>query len=502
MADLRSSTLSIAKDNVVIPLYNRDARTPSIVHIGLGGFSRAHLAMYLDRLLARGADDGRDWSLCGVGLMPGDSAMRDVMEAQDRLYTLVTRASSGDEEARIIGSVSEYLFAPDDPEAVIRRLAAPGTLVVTLTVTEAGYGMSGEGETFDIDRAGARADAEPGALPRTAWGLLAEALRRRRAEGIPPFTVLSCDNIQGNGEVARAALVGFARHVDPGLAGWIDENVAFPNSMVDRITPATTDRDRAAVAELTGLEDRWPVCSERFEQWVVEDRFSPVRPPLDAVGAQFVPDVAPYEKMKLRLLNASHQAMSYLGLLEGFTEVHEACEDPDFSGFVAGYLREEAAPTLDPVPGVDLADYRAALLSRFRNRAIRDTLARQVVDGSSRIPAFLLPVALERAAHGLAVERCALVLAAWQACLLRGARDPGARLVTHDARLAELESAALGDEAEPGSFLDAALAPAAVPDALREAYLTARENLERLGPRGAIRAIAASGADAADGAAA
>lgn len=489
MPELRSSTLSIAHDNVVIPLYNRADVVPSIVHLGLGGFARAHLAMFLDRLLAAGGDPR--WSVSGVGLMPGDAAMRDALAAQDRLYTLVTRASTeaGDAEARVIGSIAEYLFAPDDPEAVIERLAAPTTHLVTLTVTEAGYGYGDDG--FDLDRAGARADTAPGAVPVTAWGFLAAALRRRRDRGLPPFTVLSCDNMPGNGEIARAALIGFTRHLDPELAAWIEHSVGFPSCMVDRITPATTDRDREETAKLTGLDDRWPVCSERFAQWVIEDRFTGPRPPVEQAGAQLVADVAPYEGMKLRLLNASHQVMSYLGLLAGFTEVHEVCEDADFARFLADYQALEGEPTLDAVPGIDLADYRAQLLERFRNQAIRDTLARQVVDGSSRIPVFVLPVIGDLAAAGRPFPRAALTLAAWHACLLRGATSPASRLITNDARLDELEAAAAADPGAADGFLDAVYVGAAVPDAVRSAVRDAATALKRLGPLGAVRALAA-----------
>lgn len=488
MTDLNSSTLSAANDNVVIPPYDRDATLPGIVHFGLGGFSRAHLTMYLDRLLAAGGDAG--WALSGVGLMPLDARMRDTMNAQDRLYTLVTRSPDGTAEARIIGSVAEYLFAPDDPEAVLERLAAPTTRIVTLTVTEAGYGVDDATGSFDLDRAGARADAAVGAVPTTVWGYLTAALARRKDRGLSPFTVLSCDNIQGNGAVAREALTSFARHVDPELAAFIETDVAFPNSMVDRITPATTPADIDTVEKLTGLRDEWPVGSEQFEQWVIEDRFPAGRPPLETAGAQFVDDVAPYEKMKLRLLNASHQAMSYLGLLEGFTYVHDVCEDPDFAAFLRAYMHDEAEPTLDPVPGIDLADYQDQLISRFSNRAIMDTLARQVVDGSDRVPKFLVPVIQDRLATDQPLDRCALVLAAWSAALLVGARSPERRLITSDTRLEALEAAALADDEQPGAFLRLVPTLGIDDERLTAAYVAARTRLAELGPREAVRTLA------------
>ena len=474
-------------DNVVIPSYDREKTIPGVVHFGLGGFSRAHLAAYIDDILATPGAEG--WGLCGVGLMPGDARMRDALAAQDGLYTLVTRAPDGVTTTRIIGSVVDYLFAPDDPEAVIERLADPATRIVSLTVTEAGYGVDDTTGAFDLDLAGARADTITGATPRTVWGYLTAGLQRRAARGIPPFTVLSCDNIQGNGDVARTSLVGFAREVDAELADRIAADVAFPNSMVDRITPATTPEEIDAVETLTGLRDAWPVASESFAQWVVEDRFPLGRPAWEAAGAQFVEDVAPYEKMKLRLLNASHQAMSYLGLLAGLTYVHEVCEDADFVGFLEGYMHAEAEPTLDPVPGIDLRAYQRQLISRFTNRAIMDTLARQVVDGSDRIAKFLIPVITDALETGGSIQRCALVLAAWQAALARGANDADRRLITNDSRLTALEAAALADDVDPGAFVRLVPTIASEDTRLVDAYRVAKDLLVERGPRGAARAL-------------
>lgn len=473
MTDLNTTSVKAAKDNVVIPTYDRDLIIPGIVHFGLGAFSRAHLAMYVDRLLARG--DADEWAVSGIGLMPADEKMRDILAEQDRLYTLITRAADGEPDARIIGSIAEYLYAPDDPEAVIERLAAPTTRIVTLTVTEAGYTL---GTTAANESA-----------PTTVWGYLLAGLTRRGERGIPPFTVLSCDNIQGNGSIARDALVSYARGAGSDWAERIATEVAFPNSMVDRITPATTAEDIDTVEQITGLRDEWPVSSERFEQWVIEDNFSAGRPAFETVGAQFVADVAPYEKMKLRLLNASHQAMAYLGILEGYTYVHEVVRDADFATFLRGYMREEAAPTLDDVPGIDLAGYQDELIARFSNAAIKDTLARQVVDGSERIPKFLLPVIADEIAAGRNIERCALVLAAWQAVLLRGATRPTDRAITSDARLDELEAAALADEEHPGAFLTIVPLSEIDDERFTRAYRKARAELREYGPRGAVLSL-------------
>ena len=290
------------------------------MHFGVGGFHRAHQAMYLDRLM----NDGKalDWGICGVGVMPFDATMKQVMDAQDCLYTLVLKDPDGSWEPRVIGSIVEYLFAPDDPDAVIEKMADPATRIVSLTVTEGGYNFHQVTGEFDADNPAVAADLVPGAVPGTTFGLITEALVRRRDRGLPPFTIMSCDNIQGNGHVAQKVFTTFARlrgnaWGDEGLGDWVQQNVLFPNCMVDRITPATTDQDRADVAERYRITDGWPVVCEPFTQWVLEDTFSTGRPPLEDVGVQLVQDVEPYELMKLRLLNASHQGLCYFGYLAG-----------------------------------------------------------------------------------------------------------------------------------------------------------------------------------------
>ncbi len=297
------------------PSYDRTALSTGILHFGVGNFHRSHEAMYLDRLMEVG--QASEWAICGVGLMPQDTVMRDVMAAQDCLFTLVLRHPEGQLESRVIGSMREYLFGPDEPDAVFARLVDPGVRIVSLTVTEGGYLKHAVTGDFDASHPSVVRDLEQLHEPGTAFGYIVEGLRRRRELGVPPFTVLSCDNLQGNGEYARGAVIGFARQVDAALAEWIDREVSFPNCMVDRITPATTDMDRRAVQESCDVVDQWPVPAEPFTQWIVEDDFPAGRPPLESVGVQFVEDVKPYELMKLRLLNASHQALAYLGAPRG-----------------------------------------------------------------------------------------------------------------------------------------------------------------------------------------
>src|SRR3954451_2248177 len=321
------------------PSYDRSALRTGVVHVGVGGFHRAHQAMYHDRLMNEGK--ALDWAICGVGVLPSDQRMKEVMDAQRGRYTLVVKHSDGRYEPRVIGSIVDYLWAPEDPEAVVERMADAATRIVSMTITEGGYEVP---------------DLEPEAAAGTAFGLVTEALRRRRDRGTGPFSVMSMDNLPHNGDRARAVFTEFARLRDDGLADWIAEHVAFPNSMVDRITPQTTDADRAEVHEPFGVEDGWPVVCEPFTQWVLEDRFSAGRPPYEDAGVQVVDDVGPYELMKLRLLNASHQALCYFAYLDGYRLVHEAAQDPLYRSFLEGYMAEEGLPTLDEVPGIDLAE--------------------------------------------------------------------------------------------------------------------------------------------------
>jgi len=393
------------------PTYDRGRVSIGVVHIGVGAFHRAHQAMYHDRLMNDGT--ALDWGICGVGVMPADRLMKEALTAQDGLYTLVVKYSDGTHQARVIGSIVEYLFAPDDPEAVVERMAAESTRIVSLTVTEGGYNIDHVTGDFDASNAVIVDDLRPGASPRTSFGFVTEALRRRADRGLAPFTVMSCDNLPGNGSLARRVFTAFARLRDPALADWIDDEVRFPNSMVDRITPVTTDADRALVRDRFGIDDRWPVVCEPFTQWVLEDEFSAGRPPYDAAGVQIVDDVTPYELMKLRLLNASHQALCYFGYLCGYRLVHEAAQDSLFRRFLLGYMVEEATPTLDPVPGVDLDEYQHTLLERFSNPEIRDTIARLCAESSDRIPKWLFPVIRHQLSTGGQISRSAAVVASW-----------------------------------------------------------------------------------------
>jgi mannitol 2-dehydrogenase len=451
-APLGDSTLSkIGEGRVEVPRYDRAGLGVGIVHFGVGGFHRAHQAMYLDRLAEQGRADG--WGICGVGLLPFDAGIRDAMRAQDCLYTLVTKAPDGASSARVIGSIVDYRYAPDDPEAVLDVMTAPSTRIVSMTVTESGYNVHRVTGEFDPDGPGIAEDLSHPERPATVFGYVAEALARRRAAGTEPFAVLSCDNVQGNGDVARRAFSGYARLRDADLGDWMEQHVAFPNCMVDRITPATTEDDRAMVSERFGVSDRWPVICEPFTQWVLEDHFPAGRPPLEEAGVQVVADVEPYELMKLRLLNAGHQAIGYAGLLAGYRFADEATHDSAFADFLRGYWREEAIPSLKPVPGVDLSEYTEELIERFGNPHIRDTLARLCVDSSERMPKFVLPVLRYQLAEGGPIDRAVAIVAAW-ARWSAGTDELGASLEMTDPAAETLRARAAAQDDNPFAFVE------------------------------------------------
>lgn len=472
-----------------VPSYQRDGLTAGIVHFGVGGFHRAHQAMFIDRMLTAG--NGAGWAICGAGVMPTDVRMRDVLRAQQGMYTLVLRYPDGHEEARIIGSIVDFLYAPDDPERLIEKLAAPETRIVSLTITEGGYNIHAVTGAFDESNPAIRADLKPGTSPATVFGIVVEALHRRRERSIRPFTIMSCDNIQGNGRIARRSFTSFASLRDPELADWIGDNVRFPNSMVDRITPVTTPVDIQAVARTFGIHDEWPVVCEPFEQWVLEDDFVDGRPAYETVGVQVVADVEPYELMKLRLLNGSHQALAYFAALAGYRYVHEAAQDPDFAAFLQRYMVEEATPTLMPVPGIDLGEYRAQLIERFSNAYVQDTVARLAAETSDRIPKFLLPVAVAQLAAGRSVDLCAAIVASW-ARYAEGRADDGTPIEVVDRLHDEVRRAAANQIDDPLSFLRLRDLFGDLVDqpAFTMPYLKALHSLHEHGARSVITALA------------
>ncbi|GAA5040713.1 mannitol 2-dehydrogenase [Thermocatellispora tengchongensis] len=492
MTALTQETVTGLARQVAVPSYDRSRLTAGIVHFGVGGFHRAHQAMYLDRLMNAGK--AFDWAICGVGVLPEDVRMREALTAQDGLYTLVLKHPDGTLEARVIGSIVEYLFAPDDPEAVIEKMAGPAVRIVSLTITEGGYNIHPVTGEFDAEAPAIRADLEPGATPATVFGLVTEALRRRRERGLTPFTIMSCDNVQENGAVARRAFTAFARLADPGLAAWIDGNVAFPGSMVDRITPATTDRDREAVARRFGVRDAWPVVCEPFTQWVLQEGFTDGRPPLEEAGVQVVADVEPYELMKLRLLNAGHQALAYFGYLSGYRYVHEAATDAALAAFLLDYMDIEATPVLRPVPGVDLDAYKRTLIERFSNPEVRDTLARLCAASSDRIPKWVLPVVREQLAGAGEVTRAAAVVASW-ARYAEGVDESGEPITIVDRLADRLTAIARTQHRRPTAFIAnrEIFGDLAEDERFVAPYLRTLESLHTKGARATVRELAEPG---------
>jgi fructuronate reductase len=399
---LSTATMAMAR-NVRLPGYDRRQVTPGIIHLGIGNFHRAHQAVYVDDGLA----NDPSWGIIGVSLRRPD--MRDALVPQDGLYTLAVKDAGGT-SARIVGSVLQVLCPGDTTEALIEQMADPSIRIVSLTVTEKGYCHDPATGNLLAASTAIRADLERPRAPRTTPGLLVAALARRRARGVAPFTVLSCDNLPNNGRTAGRIVGQMAALVDDGLSTWIEREVAFPSTMIDRIVPATTDTDRAEVTTLTGLDDAWPVMTEPFTQWVIEDRFPMGRPPLP--GAELVGDVEPYEMMKLRMLNGAHSTLAYFGQLSGHETVADAMADPGLARLLAGMWREEIAPTL-LLRDADPAAYAKALAARFANPALRHRTAQIAMDGSQKIPQRLLHTIRDRRRAGLPHPRLTLAVAGW-----------------------------------------------------------------------------------------
>lgn len=372
-------------------LYNRTtglALKGGIVHFGVGAFHRAHQALYLDEVLGRMGSS--EWGLVGVGLLSYDLPMRDAMRDQDCLYTVTETSPSGKSKTKVIQSMIEYIYGPDDFGAVVARLMNPDVKIVSLTITEGGYLMDTNGK-FIRDHPTVVKDLANPTAPQSAFGIIVEALARRRKAGMDAFTVMSCDNLRHNGNQAKKACLGFASARDPELALWIAENVTFPNGMVDRITPATTPEVMENLNNRSGVNDRAPVISEDFRQWVLEDDFKYGRPEYEIAGVTMTDCVIPYEEAKIRLLNGSHQMLSYPAFLCGFRRVDIALADPMFRNYIREFLDKDAGAWLQSIPGMDLNEYSQILLERFCNPAIGDQLARLCLDGGSKIPGFLLP---------------------------------------------------------------------------------------------------------------
>ena len=432
MSRLSLKTIAGLPTQVARPRYDVSEVRVGIVHLGVGAFHRAHQAVYLDDRLAAGETD---WAICGASLR--SPATSRALDPQDGLYTLSVRNEAG-EDLRVVGALRRLVGAG---EALLAAMCDPAVRIVTLTVTEKGYCHDPARRLLDEDHPDIRHDLANRHAPRSAPGFLVEALARRRAEGAAPFAIVSCDNLPSNGETARAVIARLAQMRDADLGAWVEGEVAFPSTMVDRIVPATTDEDRARIAERLGVEDAWPVVTEPFSQWVIEDRFSTGRPRFEDSGATLVSDVAPFELAKLRLLNGAHSTLAYLGYLSGYETVAEAMADADLSRLVAGLMIEEAAPTLDARATGDLDPYIAQLLARFRNPALHHRTWQIAMDGSQKLPQRLLATARARLACGQSIDRIALSVAAWMR-YVAGRDEQGRPIDVRDPVAARLKAIA------------------------------------------------------------
>jgi mannitol 2-dehydrogenase len=474
--ELSAASLGKLDPRVAVPAYDRAALARSIVHIGVGGFHRAHQAVYLDDLCGQGS---ADWSITGAGVLPADAAMAAALQPQDHLYTLVTRDIHGT-DARVIGSLVDYVLGTPSLEPLVARLAAPETRIVSLTITEGGY---------PVDEAtGAFLPPAPDALP-PAFEALARGLQARRDAGLGAFTVLSCDNIMGNGHTARTAMLGVCAMVEPDLEQWVARNASFPNGMVDRITPQTADSDREFLAREYGVRDRWPVVAETFIQWVIEDDFPYGRPPYEDAGVLLTHDVRPYETLKLRILNAGHSTTTYMAALVGHVYIHEIMQDPLLARFMQRFHDDEVTPSLPPVPGIDVEEYKRVVAERFANPEVRDQVARVCLDGSSKFPKFLIPTIESQLEQGGPVKLSALALAGWCQYLL--AKDEQGRdiALSADPRLELARSWAEASRGDPAAFLGfAEIFPQRLRDdpVFRPAFVDALTSLREVGVHATI----------------
>lgn len=457
MTDRASQSLPTVKPSVSTPKYARENHGVGIVHLGLGAFHKAHQAYYTDRALEA---SGGDWRIMGVSIRNCDAA--DQINAQDGVFTLLSRDANGT-DARLIGSLKGAICLAKEPARLMDVMTDPNTRIVSITVTEKGYGINPATGEADIDNPVVANDLTGTDMPRGILGLLVEALRLRRSEGTKPFTVLSCDNLPSNGVYVRNGVIDFARRKDPDLADWIADNVSFPSTMVDRITPAATDETFALAEELTGWADTCAIEAEGFHQWVIEDNFSDGRPDWEAAGAIFTADVEPYEQMKLRMLNGSHSLIAYMGYLAGYEHVRDAMADENIKALVRRHLYT-TLKTLPDIEGIDFKTYADALLVRFANPNIAHQTFQIATDGSQKMPQRIFSPADDAAQADISTRPFAFATAIWLH-FCRGKTDDGATYEINDPIAAKLRAAASRDDA--GEALSAINAlPGLIPERL------------------------------------
>ena len=445
---LSNATLPDLPAKVARPKYDRSKLTPGIVHIGLGNFHRAHQAWYLHRLMQTG--EAYDWAIIGAGVRSNDAAQRQRLAEQDYLTTLIELDPAAI-SAEVIGSMMDFVPIEDHNTSLIKQMADPAIRIVSLTVTESGYFIDPTSGTLDANHADIQHDIANPEVPRTAFGAMIAALRIRRATGVGPFTCLSCDNLQGNGDALRQTILSMAQSSDPSLASWIDENCSFPNSMVDCIVPATGPNELDQVLAL-GIDDVAPVTHENFRQWVIEDQFCAGRPIWEKIGAQIVPDVHDHEAMKIRLLNGGHQIIANLGEILGIDTISECMAHPIINPVFKKIAELEIAPHVQPVPGTDPFAYIDLIQTRFANPRIVDTTRRVAFDGSSRHPGFVIPSIKDGLDAGRPIVGLALAEAAW-ARMCAGSRENGSEIAPNDPFWDELHANALEARYDPGKWI-------------------------------------------------
>ncbi len=484
---LNNATLPNIAVNIARPKYNRSHLQQAIVHIGVGGFHRSHQAVYLDRLLNAGIDD---WAICGVGLQVSDEKMYQALTSQDCLYSVCELDNRAVPKVTVVGAICDFLYAPSNPQAVLNKLADASTKIVSLTITEGGYNVDDNSGQFNLTHPDIQHDLTNPLTPITVFGYLTQALWMRREAGIAPFTVMSCDNLPGNGDVTRLALSAFAMSRDEALAKWITEQVSFPNSMVDRITPMTPKAHSQWLKDEYGLEDEWPVVCEPFLQWVLEDDFCNGRPDLQSAGVQFSDNVISFELLKIRLLNASHSALAYLGYMQGFEYCHEVMDQQYLKQFIQDFMDQDVSPFLIDTAkqeGIDLQAYKDNLIHRFANTQMADQLSRLCLDGSSKMPKFILPTIELLIKHQKPLDRVALIIASWAFFLrqtdLADIQDPQASALKQ--AVARRDSLALTFLSMPQIFGEELVKSNAFITAFEQSLAT----LESLGVEKAVRAL-------------
>lgn len=430
--------------------YDRNQVKAGIVHIGVGNFHRAHEEYYTNQLLEDATQ--QQWGICGVALLPGDEQLYKALREQENIYTLTVCGRDGKDEVHHIGSLVELIWGIENPQAVIDKIADKDIKIITLTITEGGYNIDKTSGSFMLDNESIRQDMAQPHAPKTVFGFVAEGLRKRMEAGNGPITILSCDNLQHNGNTAKKAFTSFIEAQDKELAAWVARNVTFPNSMVDRITPATTPADIERLNKMNGTDDKAPVYCEDFIQWVVEDNFIAGRPAWEKVGVEFTDDVTAYENMKLSLLNASHEMLSFPAFLSGYRKVDDAMHDERFARYLRTFMDKDITPYV-PAPGnTDLELYKQTLIERFGNRSVSDQLARLCFDGVSKIPVYIMPNLMNMIRDHADLTRMAYFIAAYRHYLKYKTDDKGASFEINDPWLTA-EDRMLIDSNEPLDFL-------------------------------------------------